>query len=75
MSLWTFEEKDCGVCFILELEELQIICILTLTKAYCLRAVDIVLSKSFSPHISVWKCRMKTWMMIYIVRYHLALES
>lgn len=33
------------MCFILELEELQIIRILTLIKVYCLRAIGIAHSK------------------------------
>lgn len=62
------EGRECGICFILALVELQVTFIISLIKEDCLKAVGSMLLKSFSPHTSVWECRMKTWMMICIVR-------
>lgn len=53
-SFWTFfvEKRDCGICFILELVEFQII--ITLTKVHCLRAVrGHALKIVFSPYLSL----------------------
>lgn len=60
---------------ILELVELQVIFIFTLIKVYCLRAEGIRFSKWFPPYTSAGKCRMKTWLIIFIARYQLAFSG
>ena len=65
--LWG-EGRECGICFIVELVEFQMTFIISLIKEDCLKAVGSMLLKSFSPHTLVWECRMKTWMMICVVR-------